>query len=123
MRQAHLMAGALRRPASAQLPEAFREAARRAWAASAPSVHSAGDTAERSGMLADVADSLSRLGLAATRGRVATGGALKMDICLEATDRCGRQVRARRGTCAPLKRSLVALLDPYRVFATYHGHL
>ena len=88
------MASALRRPVGAQLPEGFREAARAAWAASA-----AGDAGERSGMVADVSDSLTRLGLANTRGAVAGEGALKMDICLKLRDQCGRNVRGT--SCSP----------------------
>lgn len=90
--QAHLMASALRRPASAQLPEAFQAAAREAWAASAAAGDGGG--ADRPGMLADVSDSLARLGLANSRGQAAGGGVLKMDICLKLRDRCGRKVRA-----------------------------
>ncbi|CAL8469656.1 g9197 [Coccomyxa elongata] len=107
--QAQLMASALRRSASVQLPEQFREAARAAWAASA-----AGDAGERSGMVADVSDSLTRLGLANSRGDVAGNGALKMDICLKLRDQCGRKVaveilsphKMTRNTHQPVSRVL-----------------
>ena len=85
------MASALRRPASAQLPEAFQVAARAAWAASG-AAGDGGSGSERPGMLADVSDSLARLGLANSRGAPAGGGVLKMDICLKLRDRCGRKV-------------------------------
>lgn len=98
--QAQLMASALRRSASVQLPEQFREAARAAWAASA-----AGDAGERSGMVADVSDSLTRIGLANSRGDMAGNGALKMDICLQLRDQCGRKVRG--ASCCPI----LSLLD------------
>ena len=112
--QAHLLAGALGRRGSAQLPDSFRVAAREVWAAKL------GEEAEAApgALLVDVSESLLRIGLDNERAGTASDGLLRLDIALKQRDRRGRKVgpflgfgnfRILGGACDGLLRLDIAL--------------
>lgn len=79
----------------AQLPLKFQAPAKAAWA---ETVHE--PVREAYGIVMDVADSLSRIGLTLRHGHLEAGGMFKTDIVLRPQDCAGRKVRPGLGSRA-----------------------
>jgi hypothetical protein len=81
-----MMATALRRPTSARLPVSFQAPARAAWAAAFDKLR------EPVGMVMDVSQALSRLGLEHFTGHLEAGSLFRVDIVLNPQYCGGRKV-------------------------------
>lgn len=86
--QAYLLSGALRRKVAASLPAEFIREGRRLW------LNVLDADSKPGSMLADVSESLSRIGLENARVPIIGNGTFKMDIGLQQLDKDGYQVNS-----------------------------
>lgn len=84
--QAHLLSGALRRKAAANLPPEFLREGRRLW------LEALDADSEPGAMLVDVSEALARVGLENQRAAIVGRGTFKMDVALCQLDKDGHPV-------------------------------